>query len=63
MESESERETREFREFWESLTPESLDELLKEISRKSKAFLDFENVSMPRKTRRKKRLRKQKKTA
>ena len=54
MESESERETREFREFWESLTPESLDELLKEISRKSKAFLGFENVSIPRKTRKKK---------
>lgn len=51
MESESERETRLNREFWESLTPESLDELLKEIARKSKAFLDFEKPSMPRKTR------------
>ena len=51
MESENERETRAIREFWESLTPESLDELLKEITRKSNTFLDFENLSMPRKTR------------
>jgi hypothetical protein len=51
MEAESERETRVIREFWESLTPESLDELLKEITRKSDALLDFEKPSMPRKTR------------
>jgi hypothetical protein len=51
MESDSEKETRVIREFWESLTPESLDELLREITRKSDALLDFEKPSMPRKTR------------
>jgi len=51
MEAESERETRVIREFLQSLTPESLDELLKEITRKSDALLDFEKPSMPRKTR------------
>ena len=51
MESDSKKETRAIREFWESLTPESLDELLKEITRKSDVFLDFEKPSMPRKTR------------
>ena len=54
MESESERKTRLNREFWESLTPEYLDELLEEIARKSEAFLDSGNLSMPRKTRKKK---------
>ena len=53
MESEWEKEIRLNREFWESLTPESLDELLKEITRKSDALLDFEKPSMPRKTRKK----------
>lgn len=51
MELESDKEIRAIREFWESLTAESLDELLKEITRKSNIFLDFENLSMPRKTR------------
>jgi hypothetical protein len=52
MESDSEKETRLNREFWESLTPEYLDELLKEITKKSNAFLNFEKPSMPRITRR-----------
>ena len=47
MESESERKTRLNREFWESLTPEYLDQLLEEIARKSEAFLDSGNLSMP----------------
>jgi len=52
----SEKEARFNREFWESLTPEYLDELLKELARKSDAFLSFGKPSMPRKTRKKKRL-------
>ncbi len=51
MESESERELREFREFWESLTPESVEKLLNEISRKSEAFFEYLNVREPCKTR------------
>ena len=54
MESDNEKETRVNREFWESLTPESLDKLLEEIARKTNAFLNFDEPSMPRKTRRKK---------
>lgn len=54
MESDSEKEERLNREFWESLTPEYLDQLLEELSRKSKAFLSFGEPSMPRKTHRKK---------
>ncbi len=53
-ESDSEKETRLNREFWESQTPEYLDELLKELARKSDAFLSFGKPSMPRITRRKK---------
>ncbi len=53
-ESDSEKETRLNREFWESLEPEYLDELLEELERKSKAFLEFWKPSMPRITRRKK---------
>ena len=49
-ESDSERESRLNREFWESLTPEYLDELLEELARKSDAFLSFGKPSMPRKT-------------
>lgn len=55
MESDSENETRLNREFWESLTPEHLDKVLKELARKSEAFLSFGEPSMPRKTRKKKR--------
>jgi hypothetical protein len=51
MESKNERESREIREFWESLTPEGIDELLNEISRKSSALLDFTNAPKPRRTR------------
>jgi hypothetical protein len=54
MESDREKENRVNREFWESLTPEYLDELLKEMGRKSEAFLSFGEPSMPRRTRRKK---------
>ena len=54
MESDSEKEERLNREFWESLTPEHLDEFLKELARRSEAFLSFGKPSMPRKTRRKK---------
>lgn len=48
MESEQEKK---IREFWESLTPESLDDLLKEIT-KAPIFPDSEKVSKPRRTRR-----------
>ena len=51
MESESEREARENREFWELLTPESTEKLLNEIARKSITFFEPLNVSIPRKTR------------
>ena len=54
MESDREKENRLNREFWESLTPESLDEFLKELARRSEAFLSFGEPSMPRRTRRKK---------
>jgi len=51
MESDSEKETRVIREFWESLTPESLDELLKEIAETPIPFIDYEPTPKPRKTR------------
>ena len=54
MESDREKENRLNREFWESLTPEHLDEFLKELARRSEAFLSFGEPSMPRITRRKK---------
>jgi hypothetical protein len=54
MESDREKEERLNREFWESLTPESIDKLLEELARKTNAFLNFDEPSMPRKTRRKK---------
>jgi hypothetical protein len=54
MESDSEKESRLIREFWESLTPQYLDRLLEEIARKSDALLNFGEPSMPHKTRRKK---------
>ena len=54
MESDREKENRVNREFWESLTSESLDEFLKELARRSEAFLSFGEPSMPRRTRRKK---------
>lgn len=54
MESDSEKEEKLNREFWESLTPEYLDQLLKKLSRKSEAFLSVGEPSMPRRTRRKK---------
>lgn len=53
-ESDREKEERLNREFWESQTPEYLDQLLKELARKSDAFLSFGEPSMPRITRRKK---------
>lgn len=56
MESDREKENRVNREFWESLTPEYLDELLKEMGRKSDAFLSFGKPSMPRITRKSKPL-------
>ena len=52
MESEQEKK---IREFWESLTPESLEKLLKEIT-EAPIFTDSKKVSKPRKTRRKKEL-------
>ena len=52
MESEQEKK---IREFWESLTPESLEKLLKEIT-EAPIFTDPEKVSKPRRTRRKKEL-------
>ena len=52
MESEQEKK---IREFWESLTPESLEKLLKEIT-EAPIFTDPEEVSKPRITRRKKEL-------
>jgi hypothetical protein len=51
---ESEQEKR-IREFWESLTPESLENLLKEIT-EAPIFIDSEKVSKARKTRKKKEL-------
>ena len=54
MESDEEKENRLNRQFWESMTPEYLDELLKELARKSDAFLNPVRPSMPRKTRKKK---------
>lgn len=54
MESGREKEDRLNREFWESLTPEYLDKYLKELGRRSEAFLSFGEPSMPRRTRRKK---------
>jgi hypothetical protein len=51
---ESEQE-KKIREFWESLTPESLENLLKEIT-EAPIFTDSEKASKPRKTRRKKEL-------
>ena len=48
MESEQEKK---IREFWESLTPESLDELLKEIAETPIPFIDYEPTPKPRKTR------------
>jgi len=50
MESEWEKE---IRELLESFTLESLDELLKEIT-EAPIFTDWEKVSKPRRTRRKK---------
>jgi hypothetical protein len=47
MESQQEKK---IREFWESLTPESLDDLLKEIS-EAPIFPDTGKVSKPRRTR------------
>ena len=57
MELDREKEERLNREFWESLTPESLDKFLKELARRSEAFLSFGEPSMPRITRRKKKVR------
>jgi len=54
MESEEEKENRLAWEFWESITPENLDKLLKELARKSDIFLNPVRPSMPRKTRKKK---------
>jgi hypothetical protein len=47
MESEQEKQ---IREFWESLTPESLDDLLKEIT-EAPIFPDSKKTSKPRRTR------------
>ena len=53
MESDSEKETRVIREFWESLTPESLDKLLKEIAETPIPFIDYEPIPKARRTRKK----------
>lgn len=53
MESDTEKETRVIREFWESLTPKSLDELLKEIAETPIPFIDYEPIPKARRTRKK----------
>jgi len=54
MESEEEKENRLAWEFWEKMTPEYIDDLLEELSRKADIFLNPVRPSMPRKTRKKK---------
>jgi hypothetical protein len=54
MESEQEKKIREFRE---SLTPESLNDLLKQIT-EAPIFTDPEEVSMTRRTRKRKNTKK-----
>jgi len=53
---ESEQE-KSIREFWESLTPESLEKLLKEIT-EAPIFTDSGEVSMTRRTRKRKNTKK-----